>query len=144
MDEIIVKIEDKEFKLYKLRATASFHLLNNILSLIAKGDDNQLIVQTVHNIMQTGVKVTDDVLADVDILPLIFNAVKSAIASLDEAKQDSLSNQILKSAFFKNGTVEYPVDFEKLDEHFTNVGSIYKLLFECLKLNFSFFLKDKN
>jgi hypothetical protein len=88
----------------------------------------------------SGVATTDKEIPEgMDYLTLLLSAVKSLFAELDDAGQIHLTNEILKCATHMNGVIQMECNYNMLDSVFMNPTSIYKLLFDCVKFNFSFF-----
>ena len=78
-----------------------------------------------------------------EFLPTITTIIKGAIANTDEDTRNDVYNTLLSQVDYINGVSVKSLNLYNVDEFIDDFSSIFKLIFESIKYNFSFFLKEK-
>ncbi len=159
MNETKIKIKDgaieKTFSIKKFTALQSFLFINKIITIIASSkidaseEDKNAIISVIKNITKvdnTTEKNESDEVKHIDInqfLPTITTIIKGAIANTDEDTRNDVYNTLLSQVDYINGVSVKSLNLYNVDEFIDDFSSIFKLIFESIKHNFSFFLKEK-
>lgn len=151
---IVIKDDglDKQFTIKKFKPMGFLLFTNLALGLLSKSDNDLQIKQLVNQLLQTGqgVRANDgQMVEDIssikndDLVSLIFNALKSAIASLDEAKSTALVDKLLACVTYHNGAFPEQLSVSNIDTYLADGANLYKLIWKVVVLNYSFLLGAK-
>lgn len=157
--EILIKDgnSDKKFTIKKFSAMESFFFVNKIISIIASSKINGVeeneknsIIDLIKNMskMDNTVDEKDSKeknKAEIDInsfMPILIKILKGAIAATDEDARNDIYNTLLKQCYNMNGISIKQLNLYNCDEFLEDFKTIFKLIFESVKFNFGFFLKE--
>lgn len=142
--ELVIIEGDKEFKLYapKLKAFKQLQVILDIIKIVARGSvSNKLEVeQILNNLFQTGVKVEGaDTKIEVPAITLLIDAIKGALANLDDEAFDSLLNKLMVGLTIDDGAGRaIKATREELDNKFTSWKSLLQVMKELIRHNLGF------
>lgn len=144
--EFKFSIQDNEkiinFIANRLAPFEQFNLILKLIGIVSKGSltNTAQVEQVLHNVFQTGKEVENaDSKVDVNTFTLILDAIKGALATLNEHDRDWLLTELLKNVKIDKGQ-NYIVNatIEELNSQLSGFRPILKLLTELIKINLGF------
>ena len=136
--------KDKELKflVQRLKPFEQFNFMLRVISIISKGASSNTaeVEQILHNVLQTGKEVegAKQLKNDVQPIKLLLDAIKGALAQLEDKDRDWLIKELLKNVKIVDGIIKIPATIDELNTRLSGFQPVFKLLIELVKLNLGF------
>lgn len=146
---VLIKDGDNEFnfEVERIKPSSQFNLLLKVIGLAAKGSlvAPKQVEALLHNALKTGVQVdtTGEVKYDGEVSTMFVDAIKGAIATLEDKDRDYLINALLERVTLVNAAGRFKATTEELDKRFSSFVPLFTLLREVATINFRQSLPEK-